>query len=232
MSIKGPFRKRDGCAMKVAGLTRGDLHGCPRMPARLVRGVVRDGGSARASLAVEKSAEAVLPAGSLIAGKGRTRSRASRRLCSWIVALIAANPFGVWPGGSEGEARGCPARAQHDPGAGRHRRSPRRGELVGAVLGPRESRRGAQTRRAERRCPRHRRDEHQGATAVALQPLAGGPLAARGGHLPAAARPQGDDPQALGRPADAGGAGCGGSVDLPGHRAGAHAHLRPAVPSP
>jgi hypothetical protein len=30
--------------MKVAGLTRGDLHGCPRCPVRLVRGVVRDGG--------------------------------------------------------------------------------------------------------------------------------------------------------------------------------------------
>ena len=31
------------------------------------------------------------------------------------------------------------------------------------------------------------------------RPLAGVPLAARGGHLPAAACPQGDDPQALGR---------------------------------
>ena len=56
--------------------------------------------------------------------------------------------------------------------------------------------------------------------------------AARGGHLPAAARAQGDDPQALGRATEAGGAGCGGSVDLPGHRAGAHAHLRSAFPSP
>ena len=36
-----------------------------------------------ASLAVEKSAEVVLPAGSLIAGKDRTRSRASGRSCSW-----------------------------------------------------------------------------------------------------------------------------------------------------
>ena len=45
--IKGPFRKRGGCAMKVAGLTRGDLRGCPRMPVRCVstvRRVVRDGG--------------------------------------------------------------------------------------------------------------------------------------------------------------------------------------------
>ena len=42
-AIKGPFRKRGGCAMKVAGLTRGDLCGCPRCPVLLVRGVVRDG---------------------------------------------------------------------------------------------------------------------------------------------------------------------------------------------
>ena len=42
-AIKGPFRKRGGCAIKVAGLTRGDLCGCPRCPVLLVRGVVRDG---------------------------------------------------------------------------------------------------------------------------------------------------------------------------------------------
>jgi hypothetical protein len=42
--IKGPFRKRGGCAMKVVGLTRGDLRGCPRCPVLAVRGVVRDGG--------------------------------------------------------------------------------------------------------------------------------------------------------------------------------------------
>ena len=56
--------------------------------------------------------------------------------------------------------------------------------------------------------------------------------AARGGYLPAAARAQGDDPQALGWSADVGGAGCGGSVDLPGLSAGAYACLRSAVPSP
>ena len=33
---------------------------------------------------------------------------------------------------------------------------------------------------------------------MASQPLAGGPLTARGGHLPAAARARGDDPQASG----------------------------------
>ena len=186
----------------------------------------------RASLAVEKSAEAVLPAGVDIAGKGRTRSRASGRSCSWSLHRSQPTPCGAWRGGSDGEARGLPARAQQRPGAGRHRRSPRPGGFVGAGSGPREPCRGAQTRRAERRCPGHRRDEHQGTAAVASQPLAGGPLSARRGHLPAATCPEGDDPQAVGRPANAGGAGCGGSIDLPGHRAGALAHLRPALPSP
>src|SRR5207245_284847 len=41
-AIKGPCRKRGGCATKVAGLTPGGLRGCPRCPAHLVRGVVRD----------------------------------------------------------------------------------------------------------------------------------------------------------------------------------------------
>ena len=45
MSIKGPFRKRDGCAMKVVGLTRGDLRGCSGMPGHAwrARRVGRDG---------------------------------------------------------------------------------------------------------------------------------------------------------------------------------------------
>ena len=44
MSIKGPLRRRGGCARKAVGLIRGGLHGGPRCPVRLVRGVVRDGG--------------------------------------------------------------------------------------------------------------------------------------------------------------------------------------------
>ena len=39
--------------------------------------------SERAPFTVEESAEAILPAGSQVAGKGRTRSRAPRRSCSW-----------------------------------------------------------------------------------------------------------------------------------------------------
>jgi hypothetical protein len=37
----------------------------------------------RLLLAVEKSAEVVLPAGSMAAGKDRTRSRGAGRSCSW-----------------------------------------------------------------------------------------------------------------------------------------------------
>src|SRR3954470_9782004 len=46
-AIKGPFRKRGGCAMKVVGLTRGGLRGCPWMPGRAWRDrrVGRDGGA-------------------------------------------------------------------------------------------------------------------------------------------------------------------------------------------
>ena len=46
-AIKGPFRKRGGCAMKVAGLTRGGLCGCPGMPGHgwRVRRVGWDGGA-------------------------------------------------------------------------------------------------------------------------------------------------------------------------------------------
>ena len=84
-AIKGPFRKRGGCAMKVAGLTRGDLRGCPRMPGPVgvLVGWCGTAASERASLAVEKSAEVVLPAGSMVAGKDRTRSRGAGRSCSW-----------------------------------------------------------------------------------------------------------------------------------------------------
>jgi hypothetical protein len=32
MSIKGPLRRRGGCARKAVGLIQGDLHGCLRMP--------------------------------------------------------------------------------------------------------------------------------------------------------------------------------------------------------
>ncbi len=82
-AIKGPRRRCGGCVVKVAGLTWGDLHGCPVMPGHVY--VIAGWGTVlavRLVLAVEKSAEAIVPAGSFIAGKGRTQSRGAGRACS------------------------------------------------------------------------------------------------------------------------------------------------------
>ena len=82
--IKGSRRRCGGCAVKVAGLTWGDLHGCPVMPGHALA-LFAGWGTVpveRLVLAVEKSAEAIVPAGSLIVGKGRTRSRGAGRACS------------------------------------------------------------------------------------------------------------------------------------------------------
>ena len=81
--IKGPFRKRGWCAMKVAGLLAEISAGVPDAPSVWFAGWCGTAMLVRASLAVEKSAEAVLPAGIFIAGKGRTRSRGAGRSCSW-----------------------------------------------------------------------------------------------------------------------------------------------------
>ena len=81
MSIKGPSRRRGGCARKVAGLIREVSMGVPDASStRLARWLDASSvwfagwcGTAtfvRMSLAVEKSAEAVVPAGSMVAGKG------------------------------------------------------------------------------------------------------------------------------------------------------------------
>ena len=85
MVIKRPSRKCGGRAGKAVVLIRGGLRGCPGMPVHREvfvgwQGTVVAG---RLLLAAQKSAEAVVPAGSMVAGKGRTRSRASGRLVSW-----------------------------------------------------------------------------------------------------------------------------------------------------
>jgi len=56
--------------------------GVPDAPSLWFAGWCGTAAFVRASLAVEKSAEVVLPAGLLIAGKDRTRSRVSGRSCS------------------------------------------------------------------------------------------------------------------------------------------------------
>jgi hypothetical protein len=72
--IERPQRKCGGCVETVAWLIPGDLHGCPELGTAVV---------VRPPFAVEKSAEAVVPAGIVLdAGKGRTQSRGDERLGS------------------------------------------------------------------------------------------------------------------------------------------------------
>ena len=117
-AIKGPFRKRGGCAMKVAGLTRGDLCGCPRCPVLLVRGVVRDG-DAREGVARRGEVSRGHSTGGIVGRREGLNAKPSvKTSVLGIVALTAANPSGVWSGRFEGEARGLPVRAQQRSGAG------------------------------------------------------------------------------------------------------------------
>jgi hypothetical protein len=93
--IKGPFRKRGGCAMKVAGLTRGGLRGCPRMPDRCAstaRRVVRDDRGREAAVRRGEVSRGRSTGG--IAGRREGPNAKPRRrtlvLAGW--ALNAANP--------------------------------------------------------------------------------------------------------------------------------------------
>lgn len=106
MFIKRPSRRHGGCAGKAVGLIRGDLHGGPRCPSASFgvfvgwRGTV---GVERPRLAVEKSAEAVLPAGIVDGGwEGLNAKPSARTFVLVIVALTAANPFGGLSGSDRG----------------------------------------------------------------------------------------------------------------------------------
>ncbi len=91
-AIKGPFRKRGGCAMKVAGLTRGDLHGCPRCPVLLVRGVARDG-DVREDVARRGEVSRGRTTGGIDDRREGPNAKPRRRtpvLAGWT--MIAANP--------------------------------------------------------------------------------------------------------------------------------------------
>ena len=180
--IKGPSRKRGGCARKVAGLIRGDLHGCRKMLDRCLGADRRVGcdGEGREVVARRGEVSRGRSTGGIDGRREGPNAKPSRRtFVLVVVALTAANP-------SEGPGREGPRVKPEDP---RPERSsdpapddtaahPAEAGSVGAGLVPREPRRGAQTRRAERRCRRHRRDEHQGAAAVVEGPLAADPLAA------------------------------------------------------
>jgi hypothetical protein len=106
MSIKGPSRRRGGCAGKAVGLIRGDLHGSPRCPSASLCAFVGWCGTVRVVrrwLAVEKSAEAVLPAGIVDGGwEGPNAKPSARTFVLVIVALTAANPSGGLSGSDRG----------------------------------------------------------------------------------------------------------------------------------
>ena len=72
-AIKGPLRKRGGCARKVAGLTRGGLCGGPGMPVRREsadRRVARDGRGREAPARRRAVSRRQSTGGSMVAGKG------------------------------------------------------------------------------------------------------------------------------------------------------------------
>ena len=119
--IKGPSCRRGGCAGKAVGLIRGGLCGCPRMPRRAwrVRGVVRDGRGREAAARRRAISRGRSTSGDHCRWEGPNAKPSAKTFVLVIVALTAANPLlGAWPGGSRGEARGRPARAQQRSGAG------------------------------------------------------------------------------------------------------------------
>lgn len=80
---QGPSRRCGGCAMKVAALIRGGLHGCPSGTA----------GVARPLPAVEKSAEAVVPVRDREGGREGPNAKPRRRTPVLAeAAMSAANP--------------------------------------------------------------------------------------------------------------------------------------------
>jgi len=93
-AIKGSFRKRGGCAMKVAGLIQGDLHGCPRCLVLRVRGVVRDGGAREGAVRCGEVSRGRSTSGDRGRWEGPNAKprRGSLGLVGWV--LKAANPCG------------------------------------------------------------------------------------------------------------------------------------------
>jgi hypothetical protein len=94
MSIKGPVRKRGGCAMKVAGLIRGGLHGCSRCLVRLVRGVVRDGGAREGVARCGEVSRGRITSRDRYRWEGPNAKPSVRTFVLVVAASIAVNPFG------------------------------------------------------------------------------------------------------------------------------------------
>ena len=97
MSIKGSLRRRGGCAVKVAGLTWGDLRGCPRMPIHAcgrARWVARDGGAREGAARRGEVSRRRSTSGIDGRWEGLNAKPSVRTPVLVVVALTAANPFG------------------------------------------------------------------------------------------------------------------------------------------
>jgi hypothetical protein len=97
MPIKGPLRRRDGCAGKAVGLIRGGLHGCPRMPVRCVstaRRVGRDGWRRKALARRGEVSRGRSTSGDRYRWEGPNAKPSAKTSVLVIVAVTAANPFG------------------------------------------------------------------------------------------------------------------------------------------
>ena len=95
--IKGPSRRRGGCARKVAGLIRGGLHGCPRMPVRCVstaRRVVRDDRGREAAVRRGEVSRGRSTSGDLHRWEGPNAKPRCRTLVLVGWTFRAANP--IW----------------------------------------------------------------------------------------------------------------------------------------
>ena len=93
-AIKGPFRKRGGCATKVVGLTRGDLRGCPRMPGHAwrARRVGRDGRGREALARRGEVSRGRITGGIDGRREGPNAKPSVRTFVLEAVAMTAANP--------------------------------------------------------------------------------------------------------------------------------------------
>ncbi len=82
MSSRGRFVNAVGVRGRLLVLPSEGSAGVPDAPP-MIAGWCGTVGVERPWFAVEQSAEVVVPAGSLIVGKDRTRSRDAGRVCSW-----------------------------------------------------------------------------------------------------------------------------------------------------